>query len=93
VSIRVESPGRNDAVPFGTANVTLTIAKIAEVAVPLVPSAVQQRVDLLMHFCDEIEKARVERRRNGTRLLKAMLHEVLESEAPEASARDMVRLD
>lgn len=45
----------------GTANVTLSIGKIAEVPVPLICPSVQRKVDELMALCDQLEAARAER--------------------------------
>jgi type I restriction enzyme S subunit len=39
----------------GTANVSLTVAKIGDVPVPLLPIAAQQKVDELMALCDRLE--------------------------------------
>lgn len=45
----------------GTANVTLSVGKIAEVPVPLICPSVQRHVDELMTFCDLLEAARAKR--------------------------------
>ena len=45
----------------GTANVTLSIGKIAEVPVPLICPSVQHKIDELMALCDQIEAARESR--------------------------------
>lgn len=58
---------------IGTANVTLTIAKIAEVPVPVLPPAAQQRVDELMTLCDQLETALQERERYRDGLVAASL--------------------
>lgn len=39
----------------GTANVSLTVAKIGEVPVPLIPIKGQHKIDELMVFCDRLE--------------------------------------
>lgn len=58
---------------IGTANVTLTIGKVASTPVPLVAPAVQRRVDELMALCDRLEAARAEREAARDRLTVASL--------------------
>ncbi len=58
---------------IGTANVTLTLGKIAEVPVPILAPAVQRRVDELMALCDQLEAAQQERERRRDRLAAASL--------------------
>lgn len=53
---------------IGTANVSLSIGKIAEVPIPLVEPAVQWKVDELMALCDRLEAARTERETTRARL-------------------------
>lgn len=45
----------------GTANVTLSIGRIAEVPIPLICPTVQRKADKLMALCDQLETARAER--------------------------------
>lgn len=45
----------------GTANVTLSVGRIAEVPVPLICPSIQRRADELMALCDQLEAARTER--------------------------------
>lgn len=45
----------------GTANVTLSIGRIAEVPIPLICPTVQRKADELMALCDQLEAARAER--------------------------------
>ncbi|MBP6735692.1 MAG: hypothetical protein KA142_13595 [Chromatiaceae bacterium] len=45
----------------GTANVTLTVARIATVPVPLISLATQRKIDELMTLCDRLEAARNQR--------------------------------
>lgn len=58
---------------IGTANVTLTLGKIAEVPVPILAPAVQRRVDELMAMCDQLEAAQLERERRRDYLATASL--------------------
>ncbi|WP_324698542.1 restriction endonuclease subunit S [Novosphingobium sp. RL4] len=57
----------------GSANVTLSIGRIAEVPVPLVCPAVQRTVDELMALCDRLEEARKEREAARDRMTAASL--------------------
>lgn len=72
---------------IGTANVTLTLGKIAEVPVPIIAPAVQRRVDELMVLCDQLEAAQQERERRRDRLAAASLQRLNQPAAdttPEA---------
>lgn len=60
----------------GTANVTLTVSKIAEVPVPLIAPVVQQRVDELMELCDQLESAQNERELRRDRLVASSLNSI-----------------
>ena len=71
---------------IGTANVSLTIAKIAEVSVPILPPATQQRVEELMTLCDQLETAQQEREHRRDRLAAAVLQRLslpVETGSPE----------
>lgn len=57
----------------GTANVTLTIGRIAEVPVPLISPEVQGQLDTFMALCDQLEAARAEREAGRDRLTAATL--------------------
>ena len=72
---------------IGTANVTLTLGKIAEVPVPILAPAVQRRVDELMALCDQLEAAQQERERRRDRLATVSLQRLNQPAAdttPEA---------
>jgi type I restriction enzyme, S subunit len=56
---------------IGTANVSLSVSKVSEVPVPLVPPTVQRTVDELMALCDQLEAARTEREAKRDRLATA----------------------
>ena len=60
----------------GTANVTLTVGKIAEVPVPIIAPAVQRRVNELMALCDQLQAAQNEREAQRDRLVTASLHRI-----------------
>jgi len=68
----------------GTANVTLTVGKIAEVPVPIIAPAVQRRVDELMTLCDQLEAAKNECEARRDWLVAASLHRI--STAPATSS-------
>ena len=57
----------------GTANVTLSIGRIAEVPIPLICPEVQRKVDELTGLCDRLEAARAGRERSRDRLAAVSL--------------------
>jgi type I restriction enzyme S subunit len=57
----------------GTANVTLSVGRIAEVPVPLIDPATQAKVDELMALLDRLEAARGQREATRDRLTAASL--------------------
>lgn len=65
----------------GTANVTLTVNKIAEVPVPLIAPAVQRRIEELMSLCDQLEVQLAATEADSRRLLEAVLRKAIESDA------------
>ena len=69
---------------IGTANVSLTIGKIAEVPVPLVSRRIQQRVDELMALCDRLEAAQTERESWRDRLVASSLNRLNNGADPDA---------
>ena len=72
----------------GTANVTLTVGRIAEVPVPIIAPAVQRRVDELMALCDQLEAAKNEREARRDRLVAASLHSIGAASAVESDGHD-----
>jgi type I restriction enzyme S subunit len=58
---------------IGTANVSLSIGKIAEVPVPLVDPSTQRKVDELMALCDQLEATRARREATRDQLAAASL--------------------
>lgn len=58
---------------IGTANVSLSVGKVSDVPVPLVPPAVQRKVDELMGLCDRLEGARASREAVRDKLAAASL--------------------
>ncbi|MEX2453202.1 MAG: restriction endonuclease subunit S [Rhodospirillaceae bacterium] len=67
----------------GTANVTLSVGRIAEAPVPLIDPAIQAAVDELMALCDRLEEARATRETTRDRLTAASLARL---SAPDADA-------
>jgi type I restriction enzyme S subunit len=78
---------------IGTANVTLTLGKIADVPVPIVAPAVQKRVDELMALCDQLEAAQQERERRRDRLAAASLQRLNQpaADTPPETQREHAR--
>ena len=68
----------------GTANVTLSVGRIAEIPVPLVEPATQKRLDDLMALLDRLEAARTAREATRDRLTAASLARLTESDADPA---------
>ena len=58
---------------IGTANVSLSVGKVANVPVPLVAPSVQRKVGALMALCDQLETARAQRETKRDRLTAASL--------------------
>ena len=69
---------------IGTANVTLTLGKIGEVPIPIVPPAVQRRVDELMALCDRFEEALENREKARNTLVAASLNGLDNAEDDES---------
>lgn len=57
----------------GTANVSLTVAKIGEVPVPLLPVGAQRKVDELMALCDRLEAEQADAEAAHAKLVQALL--------------------
>ncbi len=68
----------------GTANVTLSVGRIAEVPVPLIDPATQTKIDDLMVSLDRLEVARAERETARDRLTTASLARLT---APDTDAK------
>lgn len=71
----------------GTANVTLSIGRIVEVPVPLVPPSAQRKVDELMALCDQLETAQAEREAGRDKLTLSTLAKLNEPD-PETFPDD-----
>ncbi|MGE6992347.1 MAG: restriction endonuclease subunit S [Pseudomonadales bacterium] len=57
----------------GTANVSLTVAKIGDVPVPLLPISAQRRVDELMALCDRLEAQQADAESAHAQLVQTLL--------------------
>ena len=75
----------------GTANVTLTVGRIADVPVPLVDPKVQGRIDELMALCDRLEEQHGTREATRDRLTTATLSRLTAPDTDEQSFRDHAR--
>jgi len=71
----------------GTANVTLSIGRIAEVPIPLAPPSAQRKVDELMALCDQLETARAGREAGRDKLTLSTMAKLNEPD-PETFADD-----
>lgn len=71
----------------GTANVTLTVGKIAEVPIPILSPVVQRRLKRLMSLCDQLEIARNEREAWRDGLVAASLDRIGAAKALPVDAR------
>lgn len=67
----------------GTANVTLSVGRVADVPIPLICPEVQRKVDELMALCDQLEQVRAGREAVRDRLTTASLARLT---APETDA-------
>lgn len=75
----------------GTANVTLTIGRLAEVPIPIVSPSNQEFVDELMALCDRLEAARTEREKARDRFAAAGLARLRAPDADPATFADHAR--
>lgn len=67
----------------GTANVSLTVAKIGTVPVPLLPIAAQRKVDELMALCDRLETRQSDAQAAHARLVDELLGSLLQARDAE----------
>lgn len=63
----------------GTANVSLTVAKIGEVPVPLLPSEAQRKVDELMALCDRLEARQQDAEAAHAQLVQVLLESLTQA--------------
>lgn len=75
----------------GTANVALSVSRIAEVPVPLVCSEVQKKVDKLMTLCDHLEETHNTRETMRDRLTTATLTRLTAPDTDNQSFRTHAR--
>ncbi|SFD69502.1 type I restriction enzyme, S subunit [Sulfitobacter brevis] len=75
----------------GTANVTLSVGRVAEVPVPLVCPEVQAKVDELMALCDRLEEARTAREGVRYKLTAASLARLTAPENAQAQTGESKR--
>lgn len=63
----------------GTVNVSLTVAKIGEVPVPLLPIGAQRKVAELMALCDRLEARQQDAEAAHARLVQALLDNLIQA--------------
>ena len=63
----------------GTANVSLTVAKIGTIPVPLLPIAEQRKVDVLMALCDKLEAEQADSESAHAKLVETLLGTLTQS--------------
>jgi restriction endonuclease S subunit len=76
----------------GTANVSLTVGKIAEVPVPLITYEAQVKLDRLMSLCDTLEASGQLEVQQHAQLVNTLLGTLTQSETPEALANNWQRI-
>jgi restriction endonuclease S subunit len=76
----------------GTANVSLTVGKIAEVPVPLITYEAQEKLDRLMSLCDALEASGQLEAQQHAQLVNTLLGTLTQSETPEALANNWQRI-
>jgi type I restriction enzyme S subunit len=76
----------------GTANVSLTVGKIAEVPVPLITYEAQEKLDRLMSLCDALEASGQLEAQQHDQLVNTLLSTLTQSETPEALADNWQRI-
>jgi type I restriction enzyme S subunit len=73
---------------IGTANVSLSIGKVAEVPIPFVSRDAQRLLDELMALCDRLEATRAQREATRDRLTASILARLNTPEAPASPDED-----
>ncbi len=76
----------------GTANVSLTVAKISDVPVPLLPIQGQQKIDELMALCDRLEAEQADAEAAHAKLVETLLGTLTQSTNATDLAANWLRL-
>lgn len=76
----------------GTANVSLTVAKIGDVPVPLLPITAQRKVDELMALCDRMEARQADAESAHAQLVQALLDSLTQASNTTEFASNWQRL-
>ena len=76
----------------GTANVSLTVAKIGDVPVPLLPISAQRKVDELMALCDRLEAQQADAESAHAQLVQALLYRLTQASDATDFATNWQRL-
>jgi type I restriction enzyme S subunit len=70
---------------IGTANVSLTLGKVGDVPLPIVPPSAQARVNELMSLCDELEAVQKQREARHEAMVVATLRQLTIQSVDEQS--------
>jgi len=76
----------------GTANVSLTVAKIGDVPVPLLPISAQRKVDELMALCDRLETRQADAESAHAQLVQTLLDSLTQASNATDFAANWQRL-
>lgn len=76
----------------GTANVSLTVAKISGVPIPLIPISAQRKIEELMALCDRLEVQRADADGAQAQLVQALLDSLTQARDAEDFAQSWQRL-
>ncbi|WP_226426710.1 restriction endonuclease subunit S [Xanthomonas sp. MWU16-30325] len=76
----------------GTANVSLTVAKISGVPIPLIPISAQRKIEELMALCDRLEARQADADSAHAQLVQALLGSLTQASDAEDFAQSWQRL-
>ena len=76
----------------GTANVSLTVAKISGVPIPLIPISAQRKIEALMALCDRLEARQADADSAHAQLVQALLGSLTQACDAEDFAQSWQRL-
>ena len=76
----------------GTANVSLTVAKISGVPIPLIPISAQRKIEELMALCDRLEARQADAGSAHAQLVQALLDSLTQARDAEDFAQSWQRL-
>lgn len=76
----------------GTANVSLTVAKISGVPIPLIPISAQRKIEELMALCDRLEARQADAGSAHAQLVQALLDSLTQARDAEDFSQSWQRL-